>query len=225
MEAMKQAVDQTQYLTFYIADEEYAVGVLQVKEIIEYDTVTKVPSTPPWIRGVINLRGSVVPVVDLAVKFGLPQAEVTRRTCIVIVEVDMGGEKTVMGVMADAVSQVVELSAQEIEPPPAFGTRVRVDYLKGMGKAGKKFVLMLDIDRVLSASELLAAVAVEAEAEAYEEAEALEAEGALGQLTAGDGHEAPAAAPEAPRSLPERASRKRSKEEAKSEPSPGIVEE
>lgn len=222
MEAMKQAVDQTQYLTFYIADEEYAVGVLQVKEIIEYDTVTKVPSTPPWIRGVINLRGSVVPVVDLAVKFGLPQAEVTRRTCIVIVEVEMGGERTVMGVVADAVSQVVELQAQEIEPPPAFGTRVRVDYLKGMGKAGKKFVLMLDIDRVLSASELLAAVAVEAEALAETDAEAGEAPD---QLTEGDEQAALMPAQDEARALPARASRKRKKEESESASFGGNVEE
>lgn len=159
MEAVKPAVEQTQYLTYFLAGEEYAIGILRVKEIIEYDTLTKVPGTPPFIRGVINLRGSVVPVVDLAVKFGLPETPVTKRTCIIIVEVELEDEQTVMGVVADAVSQVIELSPEEIEAPPAFGTRVRVDYLQGMGKADKKFILILDIDRVLTTREILAVVA------------------------------------------------------------------
>jgi purine-binding chemotaxis protein CheW len=111
---------------------------------------------------VINLRGSVVPVVDLAVKFGLPASPVTKRTCIVIVEVDLDGERTVMGVVADGVSQVMDLLPQDIEAPPAFGTRVRVDYLRGLGKVGKTFVLILDIDRVLAAHELRAAAALPA---------------------------------------------------------------
>lgn len=143
-----------QYLTFHLAGEEYAIGILQVKEIIEYDALTKVPMTPPWIRGVLNLRGSVVPVIDLAVKFGQPESPVGKRTCIVIVGVDLGGERTVMGVVADAVSQVMELPPEEITAPPSFGTKIRTDFLKGMGKAGKKFVLILDTDRVLSADEL-----------------------------------------------------------------------
>jgi purine-binding chemotaxis protein CheW len=155
MEAVKQTTDQAQYLGFYIADEEYAIGILRVKEILEYDTITKVPGTPPSIRGVINLRGSVVPVVDLALKFGLPASPITKRTCIVVVEVDLDGERTVMGVMADAVSQVMDLGAADIEPPPAFGTRVHMDHLLGMGKAGKKFILLLDIDRILSVNELM----------------------------------------------------------------------
>jgi len=154
MEAVKQTTDQAQYLGFTIADEEYAIGILRVKEILEYDTMTRVPGTPPSIRGVINLRGSVVPVVDLALKFGLPESPITKRTCIVVVEVDLDGERTVMGVMADAVSQVMDLGAADIEPPPAFGTRVHMDHLLGMGKAGKKFILLLDIDRILSVNEL-----------------------------------------------------------------------
>ncbi len=162
MENTTQAVEQSQYLTFRLADEEYAVGILRVKEIIQYETVTRVPTTPPWIRGVINLRGSVVPVVDLAVKFGLAESTVTPLTCIVILEVTLEGEQAVMGVMADSVSQVIELAAADIEPAPAFGTRVRVDYLHGMGKVAKKFVLILDIDKVLSADEILAATAVAA---------------------------------------------------------------
>jgi purine-binding chemotaxis protein CheW len=108
---------------------------------------------PPSVRGVINLRGSVVPVIDLALKFGLPETGVTKRTCVLIVEVELEGERTVMGVMADQVREVLELGPEEIEPPPPFGTRVRVEFLKGMGKVGKGFALLLDLDRVLSADE------------------------------------------------------------------------
>lgn len=146
-----------QYLGFRVAEEEYGVPILRVKEILEFDTVTKVPTTPPSIRGVINLRGSVVPVVDLAVKLGLPESRVTKRSCIVIVEAALNGDTAVMGLMADSVSQVLDLAASEIQPPPPFGTKVHVDYLTGMGRAGKKFVLLLDIDRVLSAAELAVA--------------------------------------------------------------------
>lgn len=146
--------EQSQYLTFHIGGEEYAVGILRVKEIIEYGTLTMVPQIPPSIRGVINLRGNVVPVVDLALKFGIPQSPITNRTCIIIVEVELPGEQTVMGIIADSVSQVVELAPNEILPPPSFGTRVRVDFLHGMGKSDKKFSLILNIDKVLSIDEL-----------------------------------------------------------------------
>ncbi len=155
MDAVKDVVEQTQYLTFALAGEEYAISILKVKEIIEYDAaLTKVPNMPPSVRGVINLRGSVVPVVDLALKFGLPERLVTKRTCVVIVEADVGGDHTVMGVITDTVSEVMDLLPRDIEAPPLFGTRVRGDYLKGLGKIGKKFVLILDIDRVLSAEDL-----------------------------------------------------------------------
>ena len=155
---MSPVVEQAQYLGFHIAGEEYAVDILGVREIIEYDTVTSVPRTPPHIRGVINLRGSVAPVVDLAVKFGLPATPVTKRTCIVVVEVDLDGKPTIMGVLVDSVSQVIDLAPGDIAAPPSFGTQVHVDYLRGMGQSdGKKFVLILDIDRVLSAEEILAA--------------------------------------------------------------------
>ena len=150
MSENKEVIHQEQYLTFYLSGEEYAISILQVKEIIEYGAVTRVPSTPLSIRGVINVRGSVVPVVDLAVRFGLPENPVTSRTCIVIVEVDLDGERAMMGIVADAVSQVIELTAGEIVPPPAFGIPVRVDYLVGIGKLGRKFVLLLDINRVLT---------------------------------------------------------------------------
>jgi purine-binding chemotaxis protein CheW len=162
------ATGPVQYLTFTLADEEYAVGVLQVREIIEYDAVTRVPSTPAWIRGVINLRGGVVPVVDLAVKLGLPERLATRRTCIVILEVAIEGEPLLMGVIADAVNQVVDIAPADVEPPPTFGTRIRVDFLKGMARSGRKFVLMIDVDRVLTTHEMLAAADVTSTAPALE---------------------------------------------------------
>ncbi len=177
-EGTVQSVEHSQYLTFFIADEEYAVSIIRAKEIIQYDTLTKVPKTPHWIRGVINLRGGVVPVVDLAVKFGLPDTAITSSACIVITEVEIEGETTVMGVLADSVSQVIDLRGDDIEPPPAFGTRINVDYLRGMGKLGKKFVLILDVDKVLSAEELLDTAAltsgrIEAEGPSVEGTESL----------------------------------------------------
>jgi len=146
-----------QFLTFYLAEEEYAVTILKVTEILECAVLTKVPGTPVWIRGVINLRGAVVPVVDLAVKFGLAPTTITRRTCVVMVELEHEGERLVLGVMADAVNQVVELDADEIQPSPSFGPKVRVDCIQGMGASNGRFIVILDIDRVLSSSEILAA--------------------------------------------------------------------
>lgn len=154
MHDKENSFDHTQYLTFHLAGEEYAVGILQIREIITYGTLTKVPHTPPSIRGVINLRGNVVPVVDLGRKFGLTASPVTDRTCIVIVEANINENRTVMGVIADSVSQVISMSENDILPAPAFGTRVRIDFLRGMGKSGDKFVLVLDIDKVLSADDM-----------------------------------------------------------------------
>ncbi|WP_375768447.1 chemotaxis protein CheW [Archangium gephyra] len=151
-----------QYLSFIIAGEEYALGILQVKEIIEYDTVTRVPGVPVWVRGVFNLRGSVVPVVDLSVKLGMPPSTLTRWSCIVVVEVKLGQERIVLGLLSDAIGQVIELEPGAVVPPPAFGTPIHGDYLLGMGRVGtgKKFVLLLDIDKVLSSQEVLAAGAL-----------------------------------------------------------------
>jgi len=153
-----------QYLSFFLAGEEYALGILQVKEIIEYTTVTRIPGAPVWVRGVFNLRGSVVPVVDLAVKLGAPPVTPTRWSCIVVVEVKFGGERLVLGLLADSIGQVIELAPEDVVPPPAFGAPVHVDYLVGMGRmgAGRKFVLLLDIDRVLSGQEVLAASSLQA---------------------------------------------------------------
>lgn len=160
MKAVKEAKPHSpgkgQYLTFFVGGEEYAVSILKVKEIIDYGTITTVPHTAPWIRGVTNLRGNVVPVIDLAVKFGLPASTASKFSCIVITEVLSEGERITMGVIADSVSQVLDFSADEIEAPPAFGTRVRIEFLLGMGKVGKKFCLVLDIDKVLSADEIIA---------------------------------------------------------------------
>ena len=169
--AMKEVVGQQQYLTFFLAGEEYAISILKVKEIIEYDTVTTVPKMPKWIRGVINLRGAVVPVVDLAVKFGLEERPVTKTSCIVIVD-------TTMGIVADSVSQVMDLTSDDIREVPEFGTRVQVSYLLGMAQLGKKFALLLDVDKVLSTDELLNLEAVAtASAEGVEGTEAVAAEG------------------------------------------------
>jgi purine-binding chemotaxis protein CheW len=159
-----------QYLTFLTAGEEYAVGIGKVREIIEYEAVTTVPNTPVWIRGVTNLRGRVVPVVDLAVKFGLPSSRISKFSCVIITEVMFQGENLTMGVLADSVCQVVELSADQIEAAPPFGTRVKTEYLLGMGAMGKKFCLILDIDKVLSAEELLAVTETVADQSAGDDA-------------------------------------------------------
>ena len=149
-----EAVEQQQYLTFLLAGEEYAIGILSVKEIIEYDAVTTVPRAPKWIRGVINLRGTVVPVVDLAVKFGLAESAVTKTTCIIIVEALLGTRTTTMGVIADAVSQVMDVLPGDIRPVPEFGTGIKVDYLLGVTQLGKRFALLLNMDNTLSSDEL-----------------------------------------------------------------------
>jgi purine-binding chemotaxis protein CheW len=143
-----------QYLTFFIRDEEYAVEILRVKEIIEYEHVTRVPTTPAHVRGVINLRGGVLPVVDLAAKFGHEESAPSRTTCIVVVETRPEGELVTIGIVATAVSEVVDIPETAIEPPPSFGTGIRVDFLTGMGKLDGRLALILDIDRVLSPAEL-----------------------------------------------------------------------
>ena len=148
------ASEQKQYLTFMLGGEAFAVGILHIKEIIEYGGLTEVPMMPPAIRGVINLRGAVVPVMDMSVRFGKASTPVTKRTCIVIVEVEAEGQRQDMGVVVDAVNAVLESPASDIEPPPAFGARIRTDFIEGMGKVQGKFVILLDIDQVLSTEEL-----------------------------------------------------------------------
>jgi purine-binding chemotaxis protein CheW len=146
----------SQYLSFVLCGEEYAVNILRVKEIIEFDALTRVPAMPASVRGVINLRGRVVPVVDLAARFGLSESQITRRSCIVMVELVDNDESVVMGIIADAVSQVLDLAEGEIEPPPSFGTAISTKFIRGMAETGKKFVIILDVDRALDVAELFA---------------------------------------------------------------------
>jgi purine-binding chemotaxis protein CheW len=146
--------DTHQYLTFTLGGEMFAVGILNVKEIIEYGNLTEIPMMPSFIRGVINLRGAVVPVVDLAARFGGKTSEVQRRTCIVIVEVTQEDIKHDIGIMVDAVSEVLEIPGAEIEPPPSFGAKIRADFIAGMGKVAGKFVIILEIQKVLSVDEM-----------------------------------------------------------------------
>ena len=147
--------EQQQYLTFMLGEEMFAIGILSIREIIEYGFVTDVPMTPPFIRGVLNLRGAVVPVVDLAARFGRETRENSKRTCIVIVDIEAeNGSQQQMGVVVDAVNEVLEIPDGDIEPPPEFGTRIRNDFIKSMGKIDGKFVVILDLNRVLSVEEV-----------------------------------------------------------------------
>ncbi len=147
----------SQFLTFMLGEEQFAVGILHIKEIIEYGSLATVPMMPACVRGVINLRGAVVPVMDLSARFGRSPSAITKRSCIVIVEVEgAGGEsKQVLGMLVDAVNAVVEIAAGDIEPAPSFGTRIRPDFIAGIGKFNSKFVILLAIDRVLSTEEVV----------------------------------------------------------------------
>ena len=146
--------DNKQYLTFMLGGEMFSLSILAIKEIIWYANLTDVPMMPACIRGVINLRGAVVPVIDLKARFGGQPTEVTRRTCIVIIELTENDERQDIGVVVDAVSEVLEIPAAEIEPPPSFGARIRADFIKGMGKVNGKFVILLEVDKVLSVDEI-----------------------------------------------------------------------
>lgn len=152
--------EQQQYLTFTLGDEMFAIGILTIREIIEYGNLTEVPMTPPFIRGVINLRGAVVPVIDLAIRFGRQSRETTRRTCIVIIEVETDKGRQEMGIVVDAVSEVLEIPPSEIEPAPEFGTKIRNDFIAGMGKVNGNFVVLLDVSRVLSMEEVAVVTAM-----------------------------------------------------------------
>lgn len=147
-------IDTNQYLTFKLEDEVFGLAIGKVREVLDFTTITRVPRTPDFMRGVINLRGSVVPVVDLHLKFGLAQTEKTVNTCIIIVEINLAGETTVLGALADSVQEVVELEPEQIEPAPKIGTKLNTAFIKGMGKRDEDFIILLDIDRVFSAEEL-----------------------------------------------------------------------
>lgn len=143
-----------QFLTFVLGGETYAIGILTIKEIIEYSSLTAVPMTPSWIRGVINLRGAVVPVLDLSVRFGKEPSAVTKRTCIVITEMDIDGERRDLGIVVDAVNAVMDIPPGDIEPPPQFGARIRTEFIHGMGKVDGRFVILLDVRQVLAGEDL-----------------------------------------------------------------------
>jgi purine-binding chemotaxis protein CheW len=156
-------MEATQYLTFKLDHEIFALDITKVREVLDFTAITKVPRTPPFMRGVINLRGSVVPVVDLRLKFGMPKTEQTVNTCIIITEVTVDGDTTILGALADSVQEVLDLGAENIEPAPKIGTKLNTEFIKGMGKQNDRFVLILDIDKVFSTEEL-ALVQVEQEA-------------------------------------------------------------
>ncbi len=143
-----------QYLTFRLGEEIFGLDVGKVREILDMTTITKIPRTPEFLRGVINLRGNVVPVVDMRLKFGLPTVEQTVDTCIVVTEVTLENETTVLGALVDSVQEVFELEPGQIEPAPRIGTRLRTEFIMGMGKRDGKFIMLLDVDKVFSCDEL-----------------------------------------------------------------------
>lgn len=147
-------VSTKQYLTFRLGSESYSIDVHQVREVLDDTEVTRVPQTPDFMLGVINLRGSVVPVVDLRQRFGMAAAELTRDSCVIVMEIAIEGEKAVVGALVDAVEEVLDIHADAIEPPPRLGSRVNIEFLRGMGKRGEGFVMILDIDRIFSAEEV-----------------------------------------------------------------------
>jgi len=153
-----QAEHREQYLAFSVGGETFAMDIRSIREVIQFGGITEVPLMPPFIRGVINLRGSVVPVIDLCVRFGRPPSAVAQRTCIVILELVQGDGAAELGVMVDNVSEVLSIAASEIEPAPAFGNDLRSEFIAGVAKAGDRFVILLDVDHVLSIEELSALI-------------------------------------------------------------------
>jgi len=143
-----------QYLTYKLADEIFGLDIAKVREVLDFTTITKVPQTPEFMCGVINLRGSVVPVIDMRLKFGMSKTEQTVNTCIIITEVILDDESTILGALADSVQEVLNLNSGEIEPAPKIGTGLNTDFIRGMGKLDDQFIIILDIDKVFSAEEL-----------------------------------------------------------------------
>lgn len=144
------ATDGSQFLTFQLGDELYGVDILRVQEIKGYTAVTKIPNTPPHIKGVLNLRGTIVPIVELRTKFGMPTIDYTMFTVIVVVVV----REKVMGLVVDAVSDVLNIDKKDIQPAPQFGAKVDVSFLNGIGKSGDKLVALLDMDRLLNEGDI-----------------------------------------------------------------------
>jgi purine-binding chemotaxis protein CheW len=152
--ATEQIVDTTQYLSFVLQEEVFAFDIGKVREVLDFTSVTKIPQTPDFMRGVINLRGGVVPVIDLRMKFGMSETEKTVNTCVIIVEVEIEDNRIILGALADSVKEVFNLHGDEIEPAPRIGTQLDTSFLKGMGKKDNEFILILDIDRIFSLDEL-----------------------------------------------------------------------
>ena len=148
------SLNDNQYLTFILDRELFALDIASVREVLELINITRVPRTPEYIRGVINLRGRAVPVVDLKSKFGMGATERTLSTCIIIVEVSLDGETTVLGALADSVQEVYEMEAAQIEPTPRMGTPIKGEFIRGIGKSGEKFIIILDINKVFTSLEL-----------------------------------------------------------------------
>ncbi|MEJ2690499.1 MAG: chemotaxis protein CheW [Deltaproteobacteria bacterium] len=142
-----------QYLTFRLGEESFAVDVIKTQEVLDYMGPTRVPQTPPYMLGVINLRGRVVPVIDLRQKFGMPKAERSQDTCIIVMEILIGGEITMVGALVDSVQEVLDLNADQLEPPPRIGTKLKTEFIKAMGNLNDHFLIILDIDRVFSTDE------------------------------------------------------------------------
>lgn len=147
-------VNTAQYLTFKLGDEVFALDISQVREVLDFTTVTKVPRTPEFMRGVINLRGSVVPIVDMRLKFGMSKTEKTVNTCMIIVEIVLDGERLIVGALADSVQEVIELDPGQIEPPPRIGTKLDTEFIRGMGKRDENFIIILEVDKIFSTDEL-----------------------------------------------------------------------
>ncbi len=147
-------VEDNQFLTFFSNEEVFGIRILQVKEIKEYAEVTAIPLMPEFVKGVINLRGNVVPIIDLPIRFGREKTLITKRTCIIILEVSHDSESLDIGILVDAVSEVIEIPKNMIEPTPSFGSKIRNDFIMGIGKLEQRFVILLDINKVLSVGEL-----------------------------------------------------------------------
>lgn len=161
----EQKVVVKQFLTFQVCGELYGMNIESVREVIEYPTVTEVPLMPPFVKGVVNLRGDVVPIIDLSVRFGKPHTDIARRTCIVIVEIRHEEEEQIIGMIVEAVSEVVDIPETDIEPPPAFGARIRSEFIEGVAKVGGAFAVLLAASHVLSIEEMSAIVEADASAE------------------------------------------------------------
>ncbi len=151
---MNASIEPAQYITFRLGDELFAINVSQVREVLELTQITKVPTAPAYMRGVVNVRGSAIPVVDLRMKFGLPRVTDTVNTRVVVLELDIDGEETVLGGIADSVHEVIEFENSDIKPPPTIAMRWRSEFIRGMGKRGDQFVIILDIDAIFSSDEL-----------------------------------------------------------------------